>query len=649
MTARRRSTVLIAVLAATLLLQMAAPVASAGWPRARHYHPGGPITLDTNLLSRSGASAWAIDAYLRARTSLPPLGAAFVAAEQRYGVNARFLLAAALHESAWGTSYISRVKHNLFGYNAYDRDPFRYATAYRTYVANIDATAKFIKASYLTPGGRWWGGQPTLRSMQRFWSPSGRWGEGVSRVASSIHLATLSGRSIRFASPDVGGTLHAGDQVSIRLTWTGGVIPAGIEFVATWMPVALDSDGITTTPSAPAKDQPTPVRARRARSAAHAITLTVAAPRQPGSYRLRLAMLDVRGRPLPRADRVPIAPVGVRIWADRAASVSLEPGADGTGVTVRITNTGRQPIPAMRSWVPSPASYLDVRTARSVVTVTASSDDPANPGPVVLRVEPLAADLAPGASVAFDVPGIDAATGRTTNWLAVDLSVLDDPTWLTPYLPVGAWRSDAGLGTVTRGGPVDPQGAPLTDATPAMPMLPALPAATPVPTPTATPTPTPTATPTPTPAPKPAPTPTPAPASTPTPERAAAPRPPVTRTYSEHNRAVVYRGRWGDAQAGGYLGGNVAWATSPGATARFTFTGSSVAWIGPLGPTRGRALILVDGRVAGTVNLWRSTFVARAVLFKRTFRTAGRHTLTIKVLDSPGPGNVSIDGFTVRT
>ena len=171
----------MAVLAAVLLVALVVPVADARAPQVTRHHAGGPITLDTNLRSRSGTPAWAIDEYLRAKTPLPPLGAAFVRAEQKYRVNARFLLAAALHESAWGTSYIARVKHNLFGYNAYDRDPARYASAYATYAANIDATAKFIRDFYLTPGGRWWGGHPTLRSMQRFWSSSGKWGRASAR------------------------------------------------------------------------------------------------------------------------------------------------------------------------------------------------------------------------------------------------------------------------------------------------------------------------------------------------------------------------------------------------------------------------------------------------------------------------------------
>ena len=230
----RRPWVTLAVLAAALLMSSVVPTVDAGMPRARAYHAGGAIRLDTNLLSVSGASAWAIDEYLKATTSLPPLGTAFIAAEKRYGVNARFLLAAAMHESAWGTGYISRKKHNLFGHNAFDRDPLRFATAFATYAASIDSTARFIKEAYLTPHGRWWGGRPTLRSMQQFWSSSHRWGIGVSRIATSIHLHSLASRSIRFVAPVVSGPLKGQSQALVVLGWAGGAIPAGVKFVATW-------------------------------------------------------------------------------------------------------------------------------------------------------------------------------------------------------------------------------------------------------------------------------------------------------------------------------------------------------------------------------------------------------------------------------
>ena len=452
-----------------LMVSVVVPSADARVPRARPYHAGRPITLDTNLLSKSGVSAWAIDEYLKAATPLPRLGAAFVDAEKKYGINARFLLAAAMHESRWGRSYIAQAKHNLFGYNAYDRDPLRFASAYATFAANIDDTARFIKDRYLTPGGRWWGGQPTLRSMQQFWSSSHSWGVNVSRIATSIHLDSIAGRKIVFAAPIVSGTPHPGERASVDLTWVGGAFPAGVEFVATWEPIALDSDAATiaassdadamdvTTPSIdpanppPAVPKPnaadakraTTVAARRVGSGTRRIALAVATPVAPGSYRLDLEMRDVGGRPLPAAERVAIPSVEVRVWGDRAVSYDVEPSPDGDGAIVQITNTGRTTIPAVLPHITSASRDLEAEVAHSFVTVTASSSNGADPAPLPLITSPLVADLPPGATVSLDVTGIEAVTGRSTNWLAVNLIVLGDSTWLAPYSPAGAWFSDA--------------------------------------------------------------------------------------------------------------------------------------------------------------------------------------------------------------
>jgi hypothetical protein len=681
MPARRFPTLLVALLAASVLAGVAAPVADAALPRARHYHVGGRITLDTNLLTPSGTSAWAIDEYLRANTPLPALGAAFMAAEEKYGVNARFLLAAAMHESGWGTSSISRVKHNLFGYNAYDRDPGRYASAYRGYAAGIDAVAKFMKEAYLNPGGRWWSGRPTLRAMQRYWSSSGNWGGRVSRIASSIRLATLRGRSIRYSAPVVHDGLNAGERATVQLRWTGGPIPASLEFQATWVPVTLDAELVEASATA---GKPVTAKTRRASTAAHAITLAVAAPRQPGRYRLQVTMVDVKGAALPSADRITIPQTDVRIWGDRAVSVAVEPGADGSGVAVRITNTGKETIPAVPDWAATVPQEDEIQEVRTTVTVSAAAVAPSKTAPVVLLTVPLADDLQPGESIAFDVPGIAAATDRTTNWLSVDLRLPDDPAWLAAYLPVGILRSGTALGELTHPTPVRGDGQAVTGTQPGSSAPQVAPATTPAPTaePTTTPSPAPTAAPTPvampspsvapaaTPAPTPKPSPkanaTPAPTPKPSPKANATPAPtpkpspnvkatpppshePVTRSISELSKTIQYRGGWGSAPHAGYMGGSVAWSKDPGATATLTFTGESVKWIGPLGPTRGRAVVLIDGQAVARVNLWNASFIPRAVVFQRAFKTTGRHTLTIKVLSSPGHQTVAIDGFTVRS
>lgn len=110
--------------------------------------------------------------------------------------------------------------------------------------------------------------------------------------------------------------------------------------------------------------------------------------------------------------------------------------------------------------------------------------------------------------------------------------------------------------------------------------------------------------------------------------------------------AIAYAGSWSIARFGGYTAGKVKYSVRDGATATFRFTGRSVAWVGPLGPTRGRARIFVDGVAVGIVNLRRSSFQARATLFRKAWATAGAHTLTIKVIGSGRP--VAIDEFLVR-
>ena len=646
MPARHRSAFMLAVLAAAILTTLVVPAVDARMPRTTRYHVGGPITLDTNLRSRSGVAAWAIDEYLAATTSLPPLGAAFIDAETRYGVNARFLLAAALHESAWGTGYISRAKHNLFGYNAYDRNPGRYASAYATYAANINATARFIRDAYLTPGGRWWGGRPTLRSMEQFWSSSHRWGEGVSRIASSIRLPSIARRSIRFAAPVVSGPLQGGGRARVGLAWRGGALPDAIRFVVHWQPVELDADAGAATISSPVTGTtagvyadvaaaptslagPSPaaqarttvgrrgstsIAARRVRTRARAIMLAVTAPREPGTYLLDIELRDKGGRLLPRAERLDIPATEIRVWGARAVSYDIAPGDDGTGAIVRITNTGRTPIPSGESRVSRGSPHPEAEGIRSAVIVTASSSDPADPQPVVLLAAPLGDDLQPGASAAFNVPGIAASTGRAMNWLSVNLTVLGDATWLGASSTAGAWFSDA---------------------TPS-PLVPVVP----TPTPSPAPTPTPTTTPAPTSAPTPHPAPRPAPS-----RPGAAAR--VTKRYSEHSGAIHYRGPWSDAGFRGYVGGNAAWSTTPGSTATITFTGSSVTWLGPKGPTRGKALVLIDGRAVARVDLWRTSFVTRSVVFRHAFHATGRHTLTIRVLRMPNHPYVAIDELIV--
>ena len=121
------------------------------------------------------------------------------------------------------------------------------------------------------------------------------------------------------------------------------------------------------------------------------------------------------------------------------------------------------------------------------------------------------------------------------------------------------------------------------------------------------------------------------------------------RLIADRSAAITYDGRWRTAHHRGYHGDTVRYATGRGASATLTFTGRSVTWFGPTGPTRGKARVYVDGRLVKTVDLRRSGFHARATLFTKQWATARKHTIRIVVLGTAGRSMVAIDDFGIRT
>ena len=77
----------------------------------------------------------------------------FYKAEQKYKVNGIFLESIGIHESAWGTSKIANDKNNLFGFTAYDSDPYNSATSFETYENAINKVAEVLSTKYLHVAG----------------------------------------------------------------------------------------------------------------------------------------------------------------------------------------------------------------------------------------------------------------------------------------------------------------------------------------------------------------------------------------------------------------------------------------------------------------------------------------------------------------
>ena len=73
--------------------------------------------------------------------------------EKEYNINGIFVASIGIHESAWGTSRIAKNKYNLFGYGAYDSNPYNGAYTFSSYSESIDLLARVLVKYYLNPKG----------------------------------------------------------------------------------------------------------------------------------------------------------------------------------------------------------------------------------------------------------------------------------------------------------------------------------------------------------------------------------------------------------------------------------------------------------------------------------------------------------------
>ena len=113
----------------------------------------------------------------------------FYYAEKQYNVNGVFLAAVAIHESGWGGSSIASNKNNLFGYGAYDRDPYNSAYEFSDYSEGIDLLARVFAKYYLNPKGAkiydgniadgcYYNGE-TLTGVNKKYATDKKWANGV--------------------------------------------------------------------------------------------------------------------------------------------------------------------------------------------------------------------------------------------------------------------------------------------------------------------------------------------------------------------------------------------------------------------------------------------------------------------------------------
>lgn len=109
--------------------------------------------------------------------------------EKQYNINGVFVASVGIHESAWGTSKIALQKKNLFGYGAYDSNPYNGAYSFTEYSESIDLIARvFVKYYLNSKGTSIYDGEkaegtyyssPTLTSINQRYATDKNWANGV--------------------------------------------------------------------------------------------------------------------------------------------------------------------------------------------------------------------------------------------------------------------------------------------------------------------------------------------------------------------------------------------------------------------------------------------------------------------------------------
>jgi hypothetical protein len=102
--------------------------------------------------------------------------------------------------------------------------------------------------------------------------------------------------------------------------------------------------------------------------------------------------------------------------------------------------------------------------------------------------------------------------------------------------------------------------------------------------------------------------------------------------FEQTSPSITYTAGWvQDRISRPWSGGSAAYSTTAGTQATFTFTGTSVSWIGARGPQTGIARVVLDGALVAQVDTYRTTEEIQANVFSATGLAAGSHTLTIEV------------------
>ncbi|MBB6670792.1 hypothetical protein [Cohnella nanjingensis] len=129
----------------------------------------------------------------------------------------------------------------------------------------------------------------------------------------------------------------------------------------------------------------------------------------------------------------------------------------------------------------------------------------------------------------------------------------------------------------------------------------------------------------------------------------------TTTTGNDTNGAIAYSGLWtyDNTGASGYFNNDQHYSNTNGNYAQFTFTGTSIQWIGPRHNDCGISDVYIDGVKVASVDMYSSTWDKQQVLYGNNTLSNASHTIKIVVTNTKNASSIgyysSIDAFKYDT
>jgi subtilisin family serine protease len=115
----------------------------------------------------------------------------------------------------------------------------------------------------------------------------------------------------------------------------------------------------------------------------------------------------------------------------------------------------------------------------------------------------------------------------------------------------------------------------------------------------------------------------------------------------DRSSSVIRRGTWLRQSSSAAWHRTLTTSRKPGASLRMTFTGHSVAVVGPRSLHQGRVRVYIDGVYTRTINMRTRSSTSRVVVFARYFPAGGRHTIALVAVGTGRNPTFRLDAFVV--